>query len=136
MWSYAYALCFLFPELERSLRETELAYDTDEHGGMRFRTMLPRRERSVRQAEENGKWFPCLDGQMATVIKIYRDWKITGNSDWLRAHWDETKRLLEYAWDEHNAYEWDRNHDGVLEGRQHHTLDMELFGPSSWLESM
>lgn len=23
--------------------------------------------------------------------------------------------------------------DGVLEGRQHHTLDMELFGPSSWL---
>jgi len=23
--------------------------------------------------------------------------------------------------------------DGVLEGRQHHTLDMELFGPNSWL---
>ena len=28
------------------------------------------------------------------------------------------------------------NKDGVLEGRQHHTLDMELFGPSSWLEGM
>ena len=26
--------------------------------------------------------------------------------------------------------------DGVLEGRQHHTLDMELFGPSSWLEGL
>jgi len=25
------------------------------------------------------------------------------------------------------------NKDGVLEGRQHHTLDMELFGPNSWL---
>ena len=24
----------------------------------------------------------------------------------------------------------------MLEGRQHHTLDMELFGPSSWLEGM
>lgn len=24
--------------------------------------------------------------------------------------------------------------DGVLEGRQHHTLDLELFGPSAWLE--
>ena len=29
---------------------------------------------------------------------------------------------------------WDLDGDGVLEGRQHHTLDMELFGPSSWLE--
>ena len=28
------------------------------------------------------------------------------------------------------------NRDGVLEGRQHHTLDMELFGPSSWLQGM
>ncbi len=26
--------------------------------------------------------------------------------------------------------------DGVLEGRQHHTLDMELFGPSSWLQGL
>ena len=25
---------------------------------------------------------------------------------------------------------------GVLEGRQHHTLDMELFGPSAWLQGM
>ena len=25
---------------------------------------------------------------------------------------------------------------GVLKGRQHHTLDMELFGPNSWLTSM
>jgi hypothetical protein len=33
-----------------------------------------------------------------------------------------------------NPDKWDENQDGVLEGRQHHTLDMELFGPASWLQ--
>ena len=42
--------------------------------------------------------------------------------------------MLEYAWSEQNPDRWDADCDGVLEGRQHHTLDMELFGPSSWLE--
>lgn len=129
VWSYAYALCFLFPELERSIRDTEFKYDTDENGKMQFRTQLP-------PGRPRGNFHACVDGQMATVIKIYRDWKITGNSDWLRNNWDIIKRVLEYAWDKSNTHEWDADKDGVLEGRQHHTLDMELFGPSSWLEGM
>ena len=42
--------------------------------------------------------------------------------------------MLEFAWSDKNACEWDKTKSGVLTGRQHHTLDMELFGPSSWLE--
>lgn len=129
VWSYAYALCFLFPELERSLRDTEIKHNTDEYGKMRFRTKLP-------LGRYRGNFHPCVDGQMATVIKVYRDWKITGNSEWLRDNWSEIKNILEFAWSEHNTNEWDRNKDGILEGRQHHTLDMELFGPSSWLQGM
>ncbi|MBQ4081919.1 MAG: hypothetical protein IJC55_01305 [Clostridia bacterium] len=129
VWSYAYALCFLFPELERSIRDTEFQYDTDAHGKMKFRTALP-------LGKDYIIWPPCVDGQMATVIKIYRDWKLTGNTDWLRENWHNVKKILEYAWSEHNEYEWDRDRDGVLEGRQHHTLDMELFGPSAWLQGM
>lgn len=129
VWSYAYALCFLFPELERSLRDTEFNYDTDEFGKMFFRSYIPFGKGVV---AEN----PCVDGQMATVIKIYRDWKITGNTEWLRDNWDNVRKILEYAWSTNNPSEWDRDKDGVLEGKQHHTLDMELFGPSSWLQSM
>ncbi|MBR5742997.1 MAG: hypothetical protein IKX85_04280, partial [Clostridia bacterium] len=129
VWSYAYALSFLFPELERSLRDTEFRYDTDPHGRMRFRTPLPR-------DRAGGDPRPCVDGQMATVIKIYRDWKITGNTAWLRENWENVKKILEFAWDPANDHAWDRDKDGVLEGRQHHTLDMELFGPSAWLEGM
>ena len=129
VWSYAYALCFLFPELERSLRDTEFQYDTDENGRMYFRTALPLGRGYVVQP-------PCVDGQMSTIIKIYRDWKITGNSRWLKKNWENIKKVLEYAWSEKNSWEWDRNKDGVLEGSQHHTLDMELFGPSAWLQGI
>ena len=129
VWSYAYALGFLFPELERSLRDTEFRYNTDRDGRMYFRTKLPLGSGHVVQP-------PCVDGQMATVIKIYRDWKITGNTKWLKENWSSIKKILEFAWNENNAYEWDKDKDGVLEGRQHHTLDMELFGPSSWLQGM
>ena len=129
VWSYAYALCFLFPELERTLRHTELWVDTDENGKMQFRTELPiQRPRAGRHA--------CVDGQMATLIKIYRDWRITGNTQWLRDNWEQIRKVLAFAWHPLNDHEWDRDCDGVLEGRQHHTLDMELFGPSSWLQGM
>ena len=129
VWSYAYALCFLFPELERSLRDAEFRYDTDENGRMKFRTALP-------LGSDTESPTPCVDGQMSTVIKIYRDWKLTGNSDWLKDNWDNIQKILEYAWNEHNTWQWDSDKDGVLEGRQHHTLDMELFGPSSWLQGL
>lgn len=129
VWSYAYALCFLFPELERSMRKVELKYDTDPNGKMQFRAKLP-------LTRDRGDERACLDGQMATLIKAYRDWKISGDSQWLENNWDDLKKVLEYAWHPANDHEWDRDCDGVLEGRQHHTLDMELFGPSSWLEGM
>ena len=73
---------------------------------------------------------------MGSVIKCYREWKISGDDTWLKENWDNITKVLEYAWSVENPDEWDRNKDGVLEGRQHHTLDMELFGPTSWLQSM
>ena len=127
VWNYAYALCFLFPRLERSIRETDFAYNQDETGRMAFRMQLPLgRERSGFRA--------CVDGQMGGVIKTYREWKLCGDDEWLRKLWPQVKKSLAYAWSEENPDRWDRDKDGMLEGRQHHTLDMELFGPSSWLE--
>ena len=129
VWNYAYALCFLFPKLERSIRDLEFKYSTDENGRMGFRLMLP-------LGREMTDFRPCLDGQMGAVFKSYREWKISGDNDWLKSHWDDIKKVLEYAWSDKNEDQWDRDKDGVLEGRQHHTLDMELFGPSSWLQGM
>ena len=129
VWNYAYAMCFLFPELERSIRDLEFKYSTDVDGKMGFRMLLP-------LGREINKFRACVDGQMGAVIKCYREWKISGDNEWLRANWEKIKLVLEYAWSDKNPDKWDLDKDGVLEGRQHHTLDMEFFGPSSWLEGM
>ncbi len=128
VWNYAYALPFLFPNLERSMRENTMVHGTYEHGKTTFRIPLPlgrRLEKSFRA---------CVDGQMGEVIKCYREWKISGDDEWLRKHADSIFSMLEYAWSDSNLDAWDANCDGVLEGRQHHTLDTELFGENSWLQ--
>lgn len=127
VWNYAYALCFLFPSLERSIRDLEFDYSTNEHGEMQFRLRLPLGAAPYTH-------IPCVDGQMGAVIKTYREWKISGDDGWLKRNFDKVMKVIDYAWSKENICEWDKNRDGVLEGRQHHTLDMELFGPSSWLE--
>ncbi len=127
VWNYAYALPFLFPRLERSLRENTMKYALNENGSTEFRVPLP-------LGYKEGAFRPCVDGQMGEVIKCYREWKISGDDAWIKQHSSDIFKMLDFAWSEENKDKWDFNKDGILEGRQHHTLDMELFGPSSWLQ--
>ncbi|MDB5529842.1 MAG: hypothetical protein JWR51_2945 [Devosia sp.] len=129
VWNYQQALSHLFPTLERSLRETEFKFNQLPSGGLTFRQKLPL-----------GSSFdiigPCADGHFGAVIKTFRDWKLSGDTDWLRTWFPHVKRAVEYAWSDQNPDRWDPNQTGILSGRQHHTLDMELFEPNSWLASM
>lgn len=127
VWNYAYAVPFLFPRLERSMRQLEYRYNQFPDGHLCFRLPLP-------LGRGMGWEMPCVDGQMGGVVKVYREWKISGDDGWLRSIWPSVKASLEYAWSPDSPYGWDQNRDGVLEGCQHHTLDMCLFGPSPWLE--
>ena len=126
VWNYQQALPFLFPALERSMRTADYQYNLLDDGGMSFRLQLP-------LGAEPWPFRPCCDGQLGGVMKTYRDWKISGDDAWLRSLWPAVKQSLEYAWSADNADRWDPERTGVLTGRQHHTLDMELFGPNSWL---
>jgi uncharacterized protein (DUF608 family) len=126
VWNYAQALPFLFPRLERSMREADFRYNQRPDGGMAFRLQLP-------LGTGRSDFRPCADGHFGGVIKTYRDWKICGDDDWLRSLWPAVKRCIEFAWAPTNDDRWDPQQTGVLHGRQHHTLDMELFGPNSWL---
>ncbi|MCP4760417.1 MAG: hypothetical protein GY870_01465 [archaeon] len=132
VWNYAYALPFLFPSLERSMREADYKYNLNKDGLMEFRLSLPIGSKNI-WSKFMGSGKACADGQFGGVIKTYRDWKISGDSDFLRRNWESVKSSLEFAWSESNKHMWDRNKEGVLKGRQHHTLDTELFGPNSWL---
>jgi uncharacterized protein (DUF608 family) len=126
VWNYAQALAFLFPRLERSMRQADYRYNLREDGGMPFRLQLP-------LGVEASRFRPCADGQFGGVLKVYRDWKLSGDSQWLRELWPLVRRSLEFAWSPANEDQWDPERTGVLWGRQHHTLDMELFGPNAWL---
>lgn len=128
VWNYAHALPFLFPNLERSMRELDYTYNLGPDGGMAFRLQLP-------LGSARWRFRPCVDGQMGGVIKTYREWKLSGDDAWLKKWWPGVKKSLEYAWSPANADRWDPERTGVITGRQHHTLDMELFGPNSWLNS-
>lgn len=126
VWNYAYALPFLFPSLERSMRDLDFKYNQREDGRMSFRLMLP-------TGRDRLNYRACADGQFGGVIKAYRDWKISGNTEWLRSVWPAIKQSIEYAWADSNEDKWDPEKTGILTGRQHHTLDMELYGANSWL---
>lgn len=129
VWNYQQALPWLFPALERTLRETEFRHNQLPNGGLTFRQRLPL-----------GSGFdvigPCADGHFGAIIKAYREWKNLGDDAWLREQWPAIRRALDYAWSADNPDQWDPQRTGVLWGRQHHTLDMELFGPNAWLTGM
>ena len=121
VWNYAQALPFLFPQLERSMRTADYTYNLRDDGRMAFRIGLPL---------GTSKWdfHPAADGQMGGIMKVYRDWKISGDDEWLRSLWPKVKKALEYAWQE-----WDANKDGVMEGIQHNTYDIEFLGPNTMI---
>jgi uncharacterized protein (DUF608 family) len=126
VWNYAQALPFLFPTLERSMRAADYHNNLDAAGGMSFRMSLPIGSGLLTERA-------CADGQFGNVLKTYRDWKLCGDDEWLLDLWPHVRKSIEYAWHPDNPDQWDPNRSGVLTGRQHHTLDMELFGPNAWL---
>jgi hypothetical protein len=120
VWNYAQALAFLFPQLERSVRLTDYQYNTLPDGEQKFRTMLPL------QTGVLWNYVAAADGQMGTLMKLYREWLVSGDDAYLRSLWPQAKKTLAYAWQL-----WDPNRDGVMEGEQHNTYDIEFYGPNT-----
>ncbi len=125
VWNYAQALPYLFPALQRSVREAEWGSSLHEDGFVTFRMPLPLGTKGTRD------FHPAADGQMGTVMQTYREWLISGDDEWLRRMWPKAKRALEFAW----RY-WDADRDGVMEGMQHNTYDIEFYGPNTMMGSL
>jgi non-lysosomal glucosylceramidase len=124
VWNYEQATGFLFGALARTMRETEFLAATDDRGLMSFRVRLP-----IARAREFGK--AAADGQMGTIMRVFRDWKLSGDNAWLAKLWPSIKRALSFAWIKGG---WDADRDGVMEGCQHNTMDVEYYGPNPQME--
>ncbi|MCI0722586.1 MAG: non-lysosomal glucosylceramidase, partial [Acidobacteria bacterium] len=119
VWNYETATQYLFPSLARSLRKIAFGFAQDEDGSMRHRQLLPDGK------ERYG--YAAADGQMGQIIKAYLDWRLSGDTDWLRELWPRIKKGVAFAWVPGG---WDADRDGVMEGVQHNTYDVEFYGPN------
>ncbi|MFB3828923.1 MAG: GH116 family glycosyl hydrolase [Bryobacteraceae bacterium] len=124
VYNYEQSLAHLYPQLERSMREIDFLVNMRPDGSMSFRTPVPLRQGGNRM-------HPAADGQMGCVMKVYREWLLGAGDEWLRKLWPEVKRALEFAWSG-----WDRDRDGVMEGEQHNTYDIEFYGPNTMMGTL
>ena len=116
VWSYAQTVAWLFPSLERSARRVEYLLETDDAGAQKFRS---------NRVFGGAPWFmgPAVDGQLGTLLRLYREWRASGDDGFLRELWPAADRSLGYA-----IREWDRDGDGLLDGELHNTYDIEFHG--------
>lgn len=119
VWNYETTTQHLFPSLARSMREAGFALSDSLNGVLPIRLDLP-------EGKQTGG-TTAADGTMGQIIKTYLDWKLSGDEAWLRKIWPQVKKAMEFAWVEGG---WDGDRDGVAEGVQHNTYDVEFYGPN------
>lgn len=123
VWNYAQAIPHLFPELERTLRHTEFHENLRDDGYQDHRTALP-------IGLEAPRFVAAADGQLGGIMKVFREWRICGDDDWLLEIWPGVKKSLDYC-----IETWDPDHAGVPVEPHLNTYDIEFWGPNGMIGS-
>ncbi len=128
VWNYEMALSRLFPELERSMRTTDLDIVQAPDGAIPHRTILPLYLKQLWDVPVGGPEAPALDGMLGTVLKVCREMRQQADRPWLGQHWPKVRRLIDYI-----RATWDGDGDGVLDGQQGNTYDIHFYGPNPYI---
>ncbi len=123
VWNYAQAIPHLFPKLERTLRETEFFPSQDKEGHQTFRSALPIRPIA-------STFYAASDGQLGGIMKMYREWRISGDNEWLKKMYPKVSESMDYC-----IRTWDPRSTGTLEEPHHNTYDIEFWGPDGMCTS-
>lgn len=124
VYNYEQALAYLYPRLERTMRKNDFTHNLCDDGRMAFRTLVP-----VGRA----RWgkFGAADGQMGCILKLWREYMLSGDLEFVKSIYPGVKKSMEYVWTE-----WDKDQDGVMEGVQHNTYDIEFHGPNTMMGAL
>jgi len=117
VWNYAQSLPHLFPGIERTLREQEMERSMADAGHINFRSALP-------DGPTDHGYHAAADGQLGGIMKLYRDWQISGDAEWLRRLYPRARQSLEFC-----IRAWDPDRKGALFEPHHNTYDIEFWGP-------
>ena len=124
VWNYAQAVPHLYPQLERTLRDLELVRSMDDRGHVNFRGAIP-------DGPVDHNFHAAADGQLGGIMKVYRDWQISGDAAWLKRMYPLAKRSIDYC-----IGAWDPDHKGALFEPHHNTYDIEFWGPDGMCTSI
>lgn len=123
VWNYAQAMAHLFPSLERTLRHTEFCESQNEEGHQNFRSNIP-----ISPATHG--FYAAADGQLGGIMKVYRDWRISGDNEWMKKLFPLVKKSMDYC-----IKTWDPKGKGIVEEPHHNTYDIEFWGPDGMCTS-
>lgn len=119
VYGYTQAPGRLFPELEQSIREQVDFVPVSEGGALM----------------ENGgvhfRWFGlgmAVDGQSGIIMKSYQIHQMSSDGLFLKNNYNSIKTVMNGLVDNNDA-----DHDGILTGAQHNTLDADWYGKVTWL---
>lgn len=124
VWNYEQTVAFLFPELEMTMRRVEFLKETDEAGRMSTRMF------SVFD-QERYEMVPACDGQLGSVVRAYRDFKNSGDIEFLKSLWPSINLAMDYAFQN-----WDTDGDMILDSQQNTTYDTEFYGPNPMTDTV
>lgn len=127
--NYSYAIAHLFPSLERGLRETSYKVYMDEYGAVNAANCAP-------LGRKPETFFPHADGQLGGIIKLYREFKLCGDKNWLEIMWPYAKESLDFAFVKGNGFEWDPDKTGVFSGRQRICHGYDLYAPDPYTQGL
>ena len=123
VWNYAQAVPHLFPRMERTLRETEFKVDQNTEGHQAFRANIP-----IRPVKHD--FHSAADGQLGGIMKVYRDWRISGDNEWIKDLYPLIVKSMDYC-----IRTWDPNEVGAVIEPHHNTYDIEFWGPDGMCTS-
>jgi hypothetical protein len=63
-------------------------------------------------------------------MKVHREWRISGDTAWLRGLWPNVRASLDYG-----IATWDPDRKGWVEEPHHNTYDIEFWGPDGMITS-
>jgi len=126
VWNYEMSLSKLYPELERSMRRTDLIIQLGPEGQIPHRTVLPFFLPRWGGDEPGGEILAC-DGHWGTILKAYREFRQGGGLGFLHEVWDPIKQAMAFG-----ISKWDPDEDGVLSGEQWNTYDLFFYGANTF----
>jgi non-lysosomal glucosylceramidase len=117
VYNYAQTTAYLFPELERSTRESQdLGAALHDNGLVGFR------------GTQNKAY--AADGQAGTVLKCYREHLLSPDDGFLRRNWPNIRGTLEYLMSH------DSDADGIIADSQPNTYDIDFEGPNTFVGAL